>query len=292
MPNRILKESICTSDSIDHLSIEAERLFYRLIVNCDDYGLLDARLPIIKSKCFPLKSSDITDDQLKSWLSELEAQNMVFFYENSGHEYLKMSSWERHQQIRAKRPKCPLPGDENSHKIALDIIGNQMIANVPVIQSNPIRNPIQSESNPNPVPADDPPKKAPVSPATESFYEQVRDSFIANCPSLPKPNTAAKWTDGRKRAVRDKKLTVEELSEVFKRVEKSDFLAGRKGGKDGPWRGCSLDWILKPANWQKINEGNYDTRSGSPEQPEHQPTFDIDEYERTSVYDTKKQVTS
>ena len=144
MPNRILKESICTSDSIDHLSIEAERLFYRLIVNCDDYGLLDARLPIIKSKCFPLKSSEITDDQLKLWLSELEAQNMIFFYENSGHEYLKMSSWERHQQIRAKRPKCPKPNDESSHKIALDSIGNQMIANVPVIQSNPIR--IQSES--------------------------------------------------------------------------------------------------------------------------------------------------
>ncbi|QAT48563.1 hypothetical protein EQM14_01520 [Caproiciproducens sp. NJN-50] len=131
MPNRILKESICTSDSIDHLSIEAERLFYRLIVNCDDFGLLDARLPIVKSKCFPLKSSDITDDQLKSWLSELEAQNMIFFYENSGHEYLKMSSWERHQQTRAHRSKCPLPNDERSHMKSDDIIGNQMFQKSP-----------------------------------------------------------------------------------------------------------------------------------------------------------------
>ena len=64
MPNRIIKESICTSDSIDALSLEAERLFYRLIVNCDDYGTFDARTAIIKSKCFPLRAHEITDGDL------------------------------------------------------------------------------------------------------------------------------------------------------------------------------------------------------------------------------------
>lgn len=131
-------------------------------------------------------------------------------------------------------------------------------------------------------------EETPVLPATESPYEKIRDSFIANCPSLPKPNTAAKWTDSRKKAVREKKITVEEFAEIFKRIERSDFLTGRKGGKDGPWHGCSLDWILKPANWQKINEGNYDNHSGAPDKPSHEPTFDIDEYERQSIYDTKE----
>ena len=37
MPNRILKESICRSDTIDHLTWFEEVLFYRLIVSCDDY---------------------------------------------------------------------------------------------------------------------------------------------------------------------------------------------------------------------------------------------------------------
>ena len=36
MPNRIIRESICTSDSVDKLSWFEEVLFYRLIVNCDD----------------------------------------------------------------------------------------------------------------------------------------------------------------------------------------------------------------------------------------------------------------
>ena len=39
MPSRILKESICTSESLAHLSAEAEVLFYRLIVKVDDFGL-------------------------------------------------------------------------------------------------------------------------------------------------------------------------------------------------------------------------------------------------------------
>ena len=35
MPNRIIKETICTSDTIDLLNAEEERLFYRLLVNAD-----------------------------------------------------------------------------------------------------------------------------------------------------------------------------------------------------------------------------------------------------------------
>ena len=122
-----------------------------------------------------------------------------------------------------------------------------------------------------------------VLPTAELLYDQVRKSFITDCPSLPKPNAIAKWTDGRKKSVRDKKISAEEFTEVFKRIEKSDFLTGR----NGKWHGCSFDWILKPSNWQKINEGNYDNRGG-PEPPGHEPTFDIDEYERTSVFDTQE----
>ena len=121
-------------------------------------------------------------------------------------------------------------------------------------------------------------EKTPVSPAADSFLEQVRNSFIANCPSLPKPNASENWTPARKKAVHDKKLSAEEFGEAFKRIEKSDFLTGRSGN----WHGCSLDWILKPANWQKINEGNYDNRGGDGQKRGHSPTFNLDEYERTS----------
>ena len=55
MPNRIIRESICTSESIDGLSWFEEVLFYRLIVSCDDFGRYDGRAAIIKNRLFPLK---------------------------------------------------------------------------------------------------------------------------------------------------------------------------------------------------------------------------------------------
>lgn len=41
--------------------------------------------------------------------------------------------------------------------------------------------------------------------------------------------------------------------EVFAKVQASPFLRGDRG-----WRGCTFDWCMKRANFQKILEGNYD----------------------------------
>lgn len=112
--------------------------------------------------------------------------------------------------------------------------------------------------------------------ARRIIYSEYRDAFLKYCPSLPKPEDAEKWSGGRKRRIRDKNMTAEEISAVFERVEKSDFLSGR----NGKWSGCSIDWILKPENWKKIIEGNYDNRG--PAKPEHKPSYDIAEYERAT----------
>ena len=57
MPNRILKEGICTSDQINELTWFEEALFYRMIVNCDDFGRFDGRIQVIKNRLFPLKEN-------------------------------------------------------------------------------------------------------------------------------------------------------------------------------------------------------------------------------------------
>jgi hypothetical protein len=56
MPNRIIKESICTSDTIDQMSCFEECFWHRLIVNCDDYGRFDARPAVLKSRLFRSRS--------------------------------------------------------------------------------------------------------------------------------------------------------------------------------------------------------------------------------------------
>ncbi len=142
MPNRIIKESICTSDEIDALKPEEEILFYRIIVNCDDYGRMDARLPILRAKCFPLRIDSVKDKDVGAWMKSLIKQGLIYTYEAEGKEYLQMTTWEKHQQIRAKRSKFPAPEDG---VITSEINGNQTLSNVP---ENPIQS--ESESNPNP----------------------------------------------------------------------------------------------------------------------------------------------
>ena len=61
MPNRIIKESICVSEQIDALSTVEEVTFYRLLVNCDDYGCFDAREKVVKSRLFPLRDISIEE---------------------------------------------------------------------------------------------------------------------------------------------------------------------------------------------------------------------------------------
>ena len=169
MPNRIIKDSICTSPNIDALSREAEVFFYRLMVQCDDYGRMDARPAILRAKCYPLQVDTVTQDDIKRWFAELVQAELIIPYRVDGGDYLQMRTWERHQQIRAKRSKYP-------NMIASDINCNQMIADAPVIQSNPITN----------VPADAGSADAERAPALPSV--SLAEQFHVYVEQLKDPN--------------------------------------------------------------------------------------------------------
>lgn len=110
MGNRILKESIRTSETIDELSWFEEVFFYRLIVSCDDYGRFDARPKILKSTCFPLKT--ITDKDVEKALVKLTAVGLVEVYKVNAKPYLQLTAWSRHQRLRQSKGKYP-PSEEN-----------------------------------------------------------------------------------------------------------------------------------------------------------------------------------
>ena len=131
MPNRIIKESICTSEDVAKLSMGAEILFYHLMVKADDFGVYFGNEQIIKNTCFPLKSSEIKLKQVESWLNELVNAGLLFAYiAEDGKKYVQFTKWSKHQQIRAKKSKYPL----------YDSTCNQLISG----DCNSCRNPIQS----------------------------------------------------------------------------------------------------------------------------------------------------
>ena len=187
MPNRLIKESICTSPNLDALSPEEEILFYRLIVNCDDYGRLDARPTIIRAKCFPLKIDRIKDADINKWLSALVAHKLIVLYTVDGCQYLQIITWSDHQQVRARRSKYPAI---EHGVITSDINGNQMITSDIKCPRNPIQsNPIQSESNPNPMGVDKNlfntfwekyPRKVAKAAAEKSFAKLKPDKKLLN----------------------------------------------------------------------------------------------------------------
>ena len=121
------------------------------------------------------------------------------------------------------------------------------------------------------------PEELPVGarPLEESF-STYREIFVESCPSLPQPEPVELWSQRRKGMLRNLGVPPEEFRQVCQMVEDSDFLTGRSG----KWYGCSLDWLLQPANWQKVREGNY--RPDPKPKPSglgEGPSFDLEAYE-------------
>ena len=144
MPNRIIKESICSNEQIDSLSPFEEVLFYRLIVNADDYGRFDGRTAIIRSRLFPLKS--IRDDQIEKAIHALSSAELVDLYYVGGKPFVRLTGWDKHQSIRAKKSKYPAPETEN-HQVPTSANNcKQMQTDVSKCPRNPIQSESESES--------------------------------------------------------------------------------------------------------------------------------------------------
>lgn len=111
MPNRIIKESIHSSDSVARMSDFQFRLWVNLITYVDDFGRGDARPAIIKGVCFPLRDR-VTVKDIDAALHALADIGCVCLYTVDGKPYLSLPSWGKHQQIRNKRSRFPAPPEE------------------------------------------------------------------------------------------------------------------------------------------------------------------------------------
>ena len=112
MPNRIIKESVCVSEQIDQLTPFEEVFFYRLLVNCDDYGCFDARERVVSSRLFPLR--DIKTADITKTLKRLENVGLIRLYSVGGRPYLFVCKWGEHQRLRVSKHKYPTPEDADS----------------------------------------------------------------------------------------------------------------------------------------------------------------------------------
>ena len=171
MPNRIIKDSIRTSKSINAMTDFQFRMWAYLITYVDDYGRGSADPELLKGFVFPRRKG-VTEGTISKTLAELATIGSVILYEVDGEPYLCFPNWSEHQTVRNKVSKFPSPADG---LITSEINCNQLKANVPVIQSR-IQNP-ESESNPEgggePLEAASPPVVSiPLNDGTEFSVSQ------------------------------------------------------------------------------------------------------------------------
>lgn len=141
MPNRIIKESLCSSEKIASLSDFEFRLWVGLITQVDDAGRGDARPAIIKGRVFPFRER-LSIKDIDAALQALAAKGCVSLYTVDGKPYFLFPGWVKHQRVRDCKPKYPEPpGNLNLPQSAASC--GELPQSAALIQ-------YESESNPNP----------------------------------------------------------------------------------------------------------------------------------------------
>lgn len=209
MPNRFLHESICTSDTIEQLSPEEEVFFYRLLVQCDDFGRFDARPPVLLARCFPLRLGRVKESHIRTWLMKLQSVGLLCVYQVDGRPYLLVTNWSRYQQGRASTSRFPEPPvDDTGCVIATDINGYQPISDVPVSVSVFVSDSTSRAVHAKSAAIKPPPeltefdqilREWPTYVPSERFYSEVLESY-AHLPLREEAVKLSEWLrDKRKR---------------------------------------------------------------------------------------------
>lgn len=108
MPNRFIKESICSSAQIDALTWFEQAVFIRLIVRADDFGRLDGRRRFLNNTLF-ITAENVSDQDVENAVIKLEEVGLAKRYEVDGKPFLYLTGWLKHQQRRSDISKYPDP---------------------------------------------------------------------------------------------------------------------------------------------------------------------------------------
>lgn len=97
MPNRIVRESILTSDKVDGLDAASEVFYRRLLSKVDDYGRFDARPSILRTSLFPLRVDRVREADCSRWIAACEKAGLIALYCHDGKPYLEVlnTGWQK-----------------------------------------------------------------------------------------------------------------------------------------------------------------------------------------------------
>lgn len=108
----------------------------------------------------------------------------------------------------------------------------------------------------NLTPSDSPVVSDETTPSPELKIEHVVEAWNDLCADFRTLKPVSRLTPGRRKRIstRIAEETVDDFTEAIDSIRRSPFL---RGDSDRGWR-ATFDWMLKPENFTKLVEGNYD----------------------------------
>ena len=108
MPSRVIREGFLDSEKINAINPQAQIFFVRLMLIADDFGRLDGRIAVIKSKAFPLDNA--TQKQVGDWLTIVSQKGLVKIYKVGDKRFVSIN--EFNQRLRKMKSRYPSPAGQ------------------------------------------------------------------------------------------------------------------------------------------------------------------------------------
>ena len=253
---RNIKPGFFKNETLAECHPLARILFQGLWCEADREGRLEDRPRRLKAEYLPYDDAD-ADELLES----LASRGFILRYEVRGSRYIQVLAFAKHQNPHIKESASTIPApceqgvdsvDESSCNSANTVQAqckhSASRADSPFLIPDSLK-----EQHPSDV-------CQQAKPADPCPHEAIIALWAEVLPELRQPRTwigarrdhlRARWRESRERQ------SLEWWRELFGYVRQSDFLMGRVQSRDRRPFDCGLDWLVMPANFAKVIDGNY-----------------------------------
>lgn len=138
MPNRILRESILTSQPVCSLGWPEEVFYRRLMHIVDDFGRYEAFPQLLRAKCYPLQTDQVRVADITRWIAACVNAGLIAVYDVDGKSYLEIAKFGQQQRTPSKFPAPPSVDSKCSQAPANEHLGVFVFEGVSVVDKPPL----------------------------------------------------------------------------------------------------------------------------------------------------------
>lgn len=220
MPNRIIREAILSSERMASLSFAQEVFYRRLMSIVDDYGRHEANPKLLRSKCYPLQTDDVSVKDVGEWLAACSSAGLIVVYSFGDKHFLEIQNFNQQQRTASK---CPAPLDS-------DINCDQMIANAHLGVVVCVSEGVCVDA---PTPAEKPKRKTKAATTSTIPDDFTISKRVEEWASQKGYDRLADHLDAFTRKARAKGYTYVDWDSAFMEAIREDWAKIRGGGYNG-----------------------------------------------------------